>query len=327
MTETDKMQNRMSFLDIMDQFFVVRREKVPGKGEDSFLLSVNERAGLAAVFDGCGGSGAKVYKNLGGKTGAYIASRVLSESMCGWFEKSWNEKERIYRISESALKESIDARLSRLKEKSGAASALRGSMTKEFPSTLAAAVLRENGSEVLADFLWSGDSRVYILDSRGLKQVSVDDLPVTDAMENLRQDAGMNNVVSASHPYHINVRKLKLDHPCIIFAATDGCFGYLKSPMEFEKLLLDTLLASESIIQWQDALDGRFKAAAGDDYTMSVISIGYGSFRKMQDVFKKRYEYMQEAYPLYESTSEEELFRQWSQYRQDYETYQKRDEG
>ena len=99
----------------MDQFFVVHGEKIPGKGEDSFLLSVNERAGLAAVFDGCGGSGARVYKDLGGKTGAYIAARVLSDTMCGWFEDSWDEDERVYRISDVSLKKAIDARLSGLR--------------------------------------------------------------------------------------------------------------------------------------------------------------------------------------------------------------------
>lgn len=320
------MQNRKNFIDRMDQFFVIHGEKVPGKGEDSFLLSINEKAGLAAVFDGCGGSGARVYKNLGGKTGAYIASRTLSETMYGWFEKSWDENEKMYRLSAETLKTDIDARFARLREISGSSTTLRGSMMKEFPSTLAAAVLQENGSNVLAEFLWSGDSRVYILDGQGLKQISADDLPVSDAMENLRQDAGMNNVVSASHPYRIHVRKRKLDHPCVVLAATDGCFGYLKTPMEFEKLLLGSMMAGESIVQWQEALDSQIGKIAGDDYTMSVISLGYGSYRKMKAVFGKRYEYLQEAYPLYQNTSEEEMFRQWSEYRREYESFRKREE-
>lgn len=319
------MQKNTNFLEIIDQFFVVHGEKIAGKGEDSFLISVNEKAGLAGVFDGCGGSGAKVYKSLGEKTGAYIASRVLSETTYGWFDESWDEKENTYKISGQELKDAIDTRLARLKQKSGAGSILKGSMTKEFPSTLAAAAVRPGEKGLLADFLWSGDSRVYVLDGRGLKQVSVDDLPVTDAMENLRQDAGMNNVVSASHPYQIHVRKLKLDGPCIILAATDGCFGYLKTPMEFEKLLLGTLLAGESIVQWHNALDEQIKNVAGDDYTMSVLCLGYGSFHKLKDSCRKRYGYLEQAYPLHQDTSEEELFRQWQVYRRDYEMYQKRD--
>ena len=320
------MQKKNNFLEIIDQFFVVHGEKIEQKGEDSFLISVNERAGLAGVFDGCGGSGAKIYKMFGEKTGAFIASRVLSEVTGSWFDSSWDEKEQIYRISGATLKNAIDARLAGLKQKSGTGTMLKGSMTKEFPSTLAAAIVQPGGKGLLADFLCSGDSRVYVLDEQGLKQVSVDDLPVTDAMENLRQDAGMNNVVSASHPYQINVRKLKLDQPCIIFAATDGCFGYLRTPMEFEKLLLSTLLSSESIVQWQNALDEQFRNIAGDDYTMSLMSVGYGSFRKLKESCEKRYRYMERVYPLLPDTSEQELFRQWAVYRPDYEIYQKRDE-
>lgn len=321
------MQKKNNFLDIIDQFFVVRGEKIPGKGEDSFLLSVNEKAGLAGVFDGCGGSGAKVYRNLGEKTGAYIASRVLSDAVCGWFDISWEENEDRYRISGEELKRAIDTRLSCLKEKCGTGTMLKGSMTKEFPSTLAAAVVQPLGKGLEADFLWSGDSRVYILNGQGLRQISVDDLPVTDAMENLRQDAGMNNVVSASHPYRIHIRQLKLNEPCVVFAATDGCFGYLKTPMEFEKLLLGTLLSAESIVQWQNALDEQFKSVAGDDYTMSVLCVGYGSYRRLRESCEKRYRYLEKNYPLYPDIPEEELYRQWSLYRRDYEMYQERDKA
>ena len=68
--------------------------------------------------------------------------------------------------------------------------------------------------------------------------------------------------------------------------------------MEFEKLLLSTLLSSESIVQWQNALDEQFRNIAGDDYTMSLMSVGYGSFRKLKESCEKRYRYMERAYPL-----------------------------
>ena len=96
--------------------------------------------------------------------------------------------------------------------------------------------------------------------------------------------------------------------------------------MEFEKLLLSTLLSSESIVQWQNALDEQFKNIAGDDYTMSLMSVGYGSFRKLKESCEKRYRYLERTYPLLPDTDEQELFRQWAVYRPDYEMYQKRDE-
>ena len=194
------MQKRNNFLDKMDQFFVVHGEKIPGKGEDSFLLSVNERAGLAAVFDGCGGSGARVYKDLGGKTGAYIAARVLSDTMCGWFEDSWDEDERVYRISDVSLKKAIDARLSGLRQKSGAGTVLKGSMTKEFPSTLAAAVLCENENGVLADFLWSGDSRVYILDSQGWEADTTLFIPASSRKFSIASVTGRSSTETCFNP-------------------------------------------------------------------------------------------------------------------------------
>ena len=60
---------------------------------------------------------------------------------------------------------------------------------------------------------------------------------------------------------------------------------------------------------------------------MSLISIGYGSFHKMRESFEYRFEYLQRAYPLGPDTTEQELFRQWSEYRHGYELYQKRDEA
>ena len=78
------------------------------------------------------------------------------------------------------------------------------------------------------DFYWCGDSRGYILDGNGLHQVTVDDVTVTDAMMNLREDAPMTNVASASRPYEIHRKQVQLSEPAVVFAATDGCFGYLR---------------------------------------------------------------------------------------------------
>ena len=83
---------------------------------------------------------------FGEKTGAFIASRVLSEVTGSWFDSSWDEKEQIYRISGATLKNALDARLAGLKQKSGTGTMLKGSMTKEFPSTLAAAIVQPGGS-------------------------------------------------------------------------------------------------------------------------------------------------------------------------------------
>ena len=60
-------------------------------------------------------------------------------------------------------------------------------------------------------------------------------------MTNLRQDSVISNAMSADTAFVINHHQMSLPRPFLIIAATDGCFGYLPSPMHFEWLLLSTL--------------------------------------------------------------------------------------
>nr|WP_301910084.1 hypothetical protein [uncultured Blautia sp.] len=57
--------NRKSdFRTVTDYCFCLTREKVSGKGEDSFFFDIDREKGIIGVFDGSGGSGAKVYPFL-----------------------------------------------------------------------------------------------------------------------------------------------------------------------------------------------------------------------------------------------------------------------
>lgn len=322
----DKMREKR-FIDKLDQYLCIHGEKIKGRGEDSHLLAIQERGGVAAVFDGCGGSGAKVYPEFGNRKGAYLASRVLAESSERWFRSWCREPYAVIGGQGAALKTEIDRQLGILKERGETESLLLGSMSKEFPSTLAAAAAAEQKEGMAADFLWSGDSRGYILDADGLHQITVDDVANPDALFNLREDAGMTNVVSASHEYVIHERIVRLSMPCILLTATDGCFGYLKSPMEFEKLLLRTLLRSDSAAQWEHELDKEICAVAGDDYTMCMLLLGFGSFENLRDSLKKRWKYMEKRYRDAGELSEEELLSQWQEYKGNYETYGKNQRG
>lgn len=78
--------NRKSdFRTVTDYCFCLTREKVSGKGEDSFFFDIDREKGIIGVFDGSGGSGAKVYPFFEGHSGAYVASRVLAEVSRRWF--------------------------------------------------------------------------------------------------------------------------------------------------------------------------------------------------------------------------------------------------
>jgi hypothetical protein len=60
----------------------------------------------------------------------------------------------------------------------------------------------------------------------------------------------------------------------VLLAATDGCFGYLPTPMHFEHLLLATLAATRSTEDWSSALQREISAVTGDDAAISVLGVG-----------------------------------------------------
>ena len=320
------MRKKSELKNVLDQFFVVQQEMITGKGEDSYLLDVKEDEAAAGVFDGCGGSGAKIYANLGNHTGAYIASRTLSQAVYSWFETQYKDAEKEGKAQAQELKNQLDHYLQELKKYGGAQGGLRGSIIKDFPSTLAFSTLSLKKQMADINFYWCGDSRGLILDRDGLHQLTRDDTEDSDAMANLTECAPMNNLVSASADYEIHRRNVFCKLPCIILTATDGCFDTLNSPMEFEKLLLKTLDASESTIQWKKGLQQEMETAAGDDYTMTVLIAGFGSFQKLKEYFSDRLSYMMDQFPLSKNTSIEDLWKQWEIYRKGYEKYIKEPE-
>lgn len=271
-----------NFLDKVDCFIEIYKEKIPDNGEDAYLYSGNSSDAVIGAFDGCGGAGAKRHTKLQGKTSAYAASRIVSGTIKDWFA----EYDKTNSVDPcTAMKQRISQNLQACDRVVGEESKLVSPMVKRFPTTAAIALLQDENGKVLVDYFWAGDSRVYLLDSEGLAQLSCDDLPNPDALENLYNDGVMTNLISRSKEYTIHQDRLTLEKPGIVFAATDGCFGYVSSPMEFEYLLLETLLASKSVREWEENLTKKFGRVAGDDYTLSGIALNYGSFQKMRSSF------------------------------------------
>ncbi|MBQ9065355.1 MAG: protein phosphatase 2C domain-containing protein [Blautia sp.] len=308
---------------------VICGEKRQGKGEDSYFCSLEAQGGFIGVFDGSGGSGARTYPEFGGRTGAYVGSRAAAEAAMEWF-REWTvsadgDAPEAKAVSIEKLKNKIDAVLGAYHKMTASSSGLRSSLAKEFPTTFAGEVILPDeaaAEKMRVCFAWSGDSRCYMLDSAGLHQMSVDDLSIKDAYLNLSEDAPMLNVISASHSYRINERKLKIKKPCVLFAATDGCFGYVKSPMEFERMLLTTLAASTCINEWREKLSEAIDGAAGDDFTLCVLSFGFGSFERLKEIFAERLKRLEEDYPSSEVTDQKKTRERWENYRKEYEKYQ-----
>lgn len=304
----------------LDCVAVVFKEKIESHGEDSFCFSIREKMTMLGVFDGCGGSGAKVYPAFDGKSGAYMASRVTAGTVRNWFKQEYrSDSDTTARTS--SLKNAISAGLAVCKQNCGMSGAakMKGSLSKEFPTTAAVAICEADTDGISADIFWAGDSRVYLLDSHGLAQLTADDLSgEIDAYENLSSDGVLTNVINASSDFDIHCRRVLLDAPCVVLCASDGCFGYIPSPMEFEYMLLDALDGSTSVAEWEYALSCRLADISGDDYTLVAGLFGYDSFPAVKASFRCRKESVYHNYiePMEsEAVSADEL---WRDYRESY---------
>ncbi len=307
----------MTFLDFLDVRFGFSAEKIPGKGEDSWCHSFHENAGIMGVFDGCGGLGAASYSRISGKTGAYLASRAAAKAVMDWFSRSSETGNFDPEALHGNLMESLEVCV---RAAGTVQSKFRGSMVRLMPSTCSVWLMEPEGEKLKVTSINAGDSRNYILCDRGLYQISVDDLHGEDAMSNLYNDGAMTNVISADGNFTLGVECLSLDaagSPCILLSATDGCFGYLRSPMEFEFLLLDTLMHASSVDMWQASLMEVIGTIAGDDQSLAAAAFGFGTFENMQRILAPRHRALQEMLsPLGDST--EKRWELWEIYKHNY---------
>lgn len=282
----EKAEQSRNILSSVDFGLEVFKEKIPNNGEDSYLYMFSPINGIVGVFDGCGGSGAKKYEKYQGKTGAYMASRVVSGATRDWFIDFARGN---VAKDPSSLKERIKQYLSLCREIGGGSTSFKGSMSKDFPTTAAIIMIGFDNQSIQATCLWAGDSRCYLLDDAGLKQLTEDDLGGLDAMENLTADGVLTNVISSSKDFELHCKIITITKPALLFSATDGCFGYFSTPMEFENLLLSTLCASENVDEWEHDISNILEEVAGDDYSLSGVALGYGSFSNLKKSFVKRY--------------------------------------
>jgi len=256
--------------------------KIADHGEDSDpILRDGPDLGLLAVFDGMGGAGGTVYETPDGqRSGAYLASRlardVVEQRMLTLLVPDWNLKGEQAAVDlQRAVQAALQERLAELRApKSG----LRSRLLRALPTTMAMLALQRTqrgGTTWLAHALWSGDSRAYVFEPGGARQLTTDDLrDHSDAMTNLHRDSVVSNAMSADTDFHVNYRRVQLEAPFLLLTATDGCFGYLPSPMHFEHLVLSALVGARSVAEWSQAVQDRVSAVTGDDAAMSVMAVG-----------------------------------------------------
>lgn len=303
------------------------RDKIPNYGEDSYCYSFCNDAGLLGVFDGCGGAGARKHDCYGGKTEAYMASRICAGAFYDCFRERFPGKHIASDLTADVF---LPQTLQRLKEyepsKNESSVQIKGSSVRTLPTTAAVALMQSaQDGAVSVTAIWAGDSRVYILDSTGLAQLTTDDTTVQDPMENIYEDGILNNLFCSDKAVKLHCKTVTMDHPFMVFAATDGCFGYLSTPMEFEGVILGTLLQSKCAADWEQDLSDAIGSIAGDDCTFCLAAYGYGSYRVLQNSFTDRYNYLHKHFllPVLDLPVEdrEKRFALWELYRDEYLRY------
>jgi len=241
------------------------------------------------VFDGMGGAGATRYETPNGKqSGAYIASRTAANALFNWLVSGTHPQvplnDQIYEV----VRSSLSARASEL---SAEPSRLKSKLIRTLPTTLALASISaaSEPNRVRVEAFWTGDSRVYVQSAWGLLQLTTDHLSTSlDAFENLTQDSPLSNCASADQDFFVESLPITCQVPLIAIAATDGCFGYVKSPLFFEDLLLGTLFSSHSTTEWSHLLGESLSKITADDVSLAAVVVGVNSFDGLKQQLRKR---------------------------------------
>ncbi|MGW3042744.1 PP2C family protein-serine/threonine phosphatase [Kitasatospora sp. NPDC001159] len=301
-------------------------ERTAGAGEDAdplVLHHVASRTGLVAVFDGAGGAGsASSWTNGRGlaRSGAWTGSRVARLAVELWFRDCVEHRRAPeVRALEHRLREALDAARPEVRSK------VVGTMRRQLPTTMASIWYRIEGACVTVNSLWAGDSRAYVLTpGEGLQTLTRDHTDETDALVQLTQDPPMTNMVCADRPFTVESHGVDLIVPGVLLCATDGFFGYLWTPGDFEHVLLESLQRSSDEADWADRLSRKVQKYTADDASLALVAIGFCDFRELRDAFTDRYRRSCERYRGSPDGSDEDALRHWREqdwlaYRTEYE--------
>lgn len=319
------MQDRLP-LDFILSFC---RDMIPEHGEDSYCYSFCDTAGMLGVFDGCGGAGARKHEVYSGQTEAYMASRLCAGAFYDSFRATFPCSLPPEQIAKEVLAaKAIETLVTYEPPKDGDGLRITGSMVRTLPTTAAVALIQQAGNgELLVSAIWAGDSRVFLLDSRGLAQLTIDDTSVPDPMENLYEDGVLRNIFCSDRKVKVHCRTIRVRPPFVVLSATDGCFGYVSTPMEFEGILIHTLLNANTPQEWEAKLAELIGMSAGDDHTLCLASFGYNSFAAIRESLSERYAYILREYlnPVSELPVDDRQSRYhlWERYQADYMRYLK----
>jgi hypothetical protein len=314
--------------------FAFQTEIKAGGGEDAEpILGLDAKASrsVISVFDGLGGAGSQRYEAYDGHTGAYLASRLarqqVQEAIAAGEVLDSDSVRDIANHLAQRLHSSFANAAARLE--SGEPSVLRSRMIRVLPTTLALAAVWPIANAWHVGAVWAGDSRVYALTpGKGLQQLTQDhQRHEKDAFDSLYEDPPLANVVSASTPFYLEGATYRFQAPFVIIVASDGCFGYLRSPMAFEELLLETLNEAHDAASWQQRIQARILESTADDCSLACVAPGTARASDLAAALKERLNSVrrllaasvtEDSPAPANSDTRDDLRRCWEIYRLDY---------
>ena len=308
----------------LDNYALVCHKPLGDKGEDAYAFNF-ERKDLHAfgVFDGCGGSGAWKYPEFHNATGAFVAAHSIAKAFLEW-TASLSAKDGVdsERLADQFHDLSLET-LIQLKQ-SCAPMGVSGSLVKSFPCTASTAIVTQSSNGLLHLFVLNvGDSRVYVLTpDDGLIQLTKDDSRGNpDPLDNLRENAPLSDLLNADKPFRVKERQVTIPAPCAVMCATDGIFGFVRSPMDFEYLLLDSINKANTIAEFERLFRSAVLKLTGDDSTCIVAFYGFGSYQTIKMSFVNRLNKMRALVQAIDhmqhnpASAEKLIHEQWETYK------------
>lgn len=296
-----------------------------GKGEDANPPQTEK---VAAVFDGLGGTGGFTHRSVN-KTSAYMGSRIFARGFENYFAKEGRAEEPFRRLEKGESPEnvlkwfganlgtylSINGGIWMQKYKIRFEEKPVGKSTKLLPTTMAGAVFCEREENVEIISIWAGDSRTFLFNADGLKQISMDDEALMKDEKNRDYweflhlgDVRMSNLLSMSDAFCLRLKYLTVKKPCLVINGTDGTFGYVKEPLDLEKLWMDAVLKSGSLEELSESLKRYYVEDHHDDCSMTIHAFGFADYEALKTFVRTRY---QEYTRLYlEPLEKAEQYRQ-----------------
>ena len=233
------------------------------------------------------------------RTSGYFASRFVSCIVA--YELSYDkenfDREKIFEAAKSAdpnvlqaygdkLSEIVKDKLKRIADAHSfeLESNIAGSGGSYLlPTTLQAAIIKENEDSVDAVYFWAGDSRAYAWDKK-------------DGMAILNEDHEdeeiMTNLISLTKPFRIETRFFNMKKPCALFNASDGCYKGM-SALELEYTFLSSISTAVGYSEAAKLIEAEFdrRTKHDDSNTMAMWTFGYEDYISFKKAANERLDY------------------------------------